>query len=105
MILQTGLELENSTVSRYLIRLTNQIYKMLPSREEDANWEWQLSIIIEEIRGAKRVFNEYQEQFLILLCKLEGMYSLTEEKDFLLYRRTIFECLSIIKEVAANVNR
>ena len=105
MILRTGLELENWAVSNYLIRLTNQIYKMLPSREEGANWEWQLSIIIEEVQGMKRVFNEYQDKLLILLCKLEGMYSLIKEEDFLLFRRTIFECLSIIKEVAANVNR
>lgn len=104
MILRTGLELENWAVSSYLVRLTNQIYKMLPSREEGADWEWQLSTIIEEVQGMKKVFSKHQDKLLILLCKLEGMYSLTDKEDFTLYRRTIFECLSIVNEVAADVN-
>ena len=31
-----------------------------------------------------------------LLCKLEGLSILTEEEDFQSYRRTIFECLSLL---------
>ena len=59
MVLQNGLEIADSAIQKYFIRLTNQIYKLLPSREE----------------------------------------------DFLLYRRTIFECLGIMNEVAEDVNR
>lgn len=54
--------------------------------------------------GYEKVFSKYQDKLLILLCKLEGMYSLTDKEDFTLYRRTIFECLSIVNEVAADVN-
>lgn len=37
--------------------------------------------------------------FFQLLCKLEGLFTLTEEDDFLEYRRIIFECLSLLTEL------
>lgn len=104
MVLKNGLTLEDQAVKSYLVRLTNQIYKLLPSREEGANWEWSLSIVIEEVIGMKEIFIDYQDKILLLLCKLEGMKELSGDENFLLYRRTIFECLSIIKEVTASVN-
>jgi len=41
----------------------------------------------------------YSEIFFSLLNKLEGLYSLTKEEDFLCYRRTIFECLGLMSEL------
>lgn len=104
MVLKRDLILEDQAVKSYLVRLTNQIYKLLPSREEGIDWQWSLKIIIEEIMGMKEIFISHQDKLLSLLCKLEGMKSLNDEKDFMLYRRTIFECLSILKEVAADDN-
>lgn len=105
MDLRPDLSLDGRSVKKYLVRLTNQVYKLLPSREEGADWEWPLSTIIEEVIGMKEIFVYQQDKILSLLCKLEGMRSLSNEEDFLLYRRTIFECLSIIKEVAEDANR
>lgn len=105
MILQNGLEIADSAIQKYFIRLTNQIYKLLPSREEGVDWQKPLSTLIEEILGMKDIFINYQDKLLALLCKLQGLHSLQEEKDFLLYRRTIFECLGIMNEVAEDVNR
>jgi hypothetical protein len=34
-----------------------------------------------------------------VLCKLEGLFMLTNENDFLKYRRTIFECLSLLNSL------
>lgn len=104
MVLKRDLILEDQAVKSYLVKLTNQIYKLLPSREEGIDWQWPLKIIIEEIMGMKEIFISHQDKLLSLLCKLEGMKSLNDEKDFMLYRRTIFECLSILKEVAADDN-
>jgi len=39
---------------------------------------------------------EFSEIFFPLLSKLEGLYSLINEDDFLCYRRTIFECLNLM---------
>ena len=37
--------------------------------------------------------------FFPLLCKLESLLTLTDEKDFLAFRRIIFECLELINEI------
>jgi len=42
----------------------------------------------------------YSEIYFPLLSKLEGLYSLTNEEDFLCYRRTIFECLNLMNILA-----
>ena len=34
-----------------------------------------------------------------LLCKLEALLTLTDEEDFLSFRKTIFECLTILNRV------
>jgi hypothetical protein len=34
-----------------------------------------------------------------LLCKLEGLYTLEEDKDYFLYRGTVFECLNLVGEL------
>lgn len=104
MVLKNGLTLEGQAVKNYLVKLTNQIYKLLPSREEGTDWNWLLSIVIEEIMGMKEIFVNHQDKLLSILCKLEGMRSLNEEEDFALYRRTVFECLSLMNEVAADVD-
>lgn len=104
MVLKLNLSVEDTAVKKYLVRLTNQIYKLLPSREEGADWQWSLSIVIEEIMGMKEIFINHQDKLLSVLCKLEGMRSLNDEEDFALYRRTVFECLGLINEVAADVN-
>ncbi len=41
----------------------------------------------------------YSEIFFPLLNKLEGLYSLVEDDDFLCYRRTIFECLGLMNDL------
>lgn len=104
MVLKPNLSVEDTAVKKYLVRLTNQIYKLLPSREEGTDWNWLLSTIIEEIMGMKEIFVNHQDKLLSILCKLEGMRSLNEEEDFALYRRTVFECLSLMNEVAADVD-
>lgn len=43
--------------------------------------------------------NNCSETFFPLISKLEGLYSLTEEEDFLCYRRTIFECLGLMNKI------
>ena len=97
MILSNNIEIKNEAIAYNLKRLTNQIYKLLPNREEGLDWRSPLSPIIEELAGMSKLVQFNKEDFFSLLCKLEGLYTLTEEEDFFLYRRTIFECLSIVE--------
>jgi len=96
MIIKYDGYIENVAVEKTLKRLTNQIYKLLPNREENLEWEKPLKNIMEELTGMDNLLVGKHDILFPLLCKLEGLFSLTEEDDFLLYRRTIFESLSLI---------
>lgn len=91
--------IENNAIITNLKRLVNQTYKLLPSREEGLDWEKPLITIIEEFAGMNELFLDHHNIFFSLLCKLEGLFTLTKENDFLIFRKTIFECLGLINEL------
>ena len=100
MILKYNVDIEEQTIHNRLQNLINQTYKLLPSREEGADWEKPLQTVLEELAGMQRLMNcGYSEIFFPLLNKLEGLYSLVEDDDFLCYRRTIFECLELMNDL------
>ena len=99
MILKYGAEIDKSAIDKNLNRITNQIYKLLPSREEKSDWQKPLTTIIEELAGMDRLLFDQHDILFPLLCKLEGLFLLSEDKDFFLYRRTIFECLGLINNI------
>ena len=91
--------IKDEAIQANLKRLVNQIYKLLPSREEGGDWQKPLSTIIEEFAGMDMILLEHHNLLFSLLCKLEGLFTLTEETDFLLFRKTIFECLNLVNEL------
>ena len=99
MLLKYGLDIEKEAVKANLGRLTNQIYKLLPIREEGKEWIRPLETIMEELAGMDRLFLDQQSNLYKLFCKLEGLFSLDSQEDFMLYRSVIFECLGIIGEL------
>lgn len=92
-------EIVNEAILVNLKRLTNQVYKLLPLREESGDWARPLETIIEEIAGMSRLLVGQQVILFKLLSKLEGLQILQEPKDFMLYRSIIFECLSLLGEL------
>ena len=92
---------EDNAVVTNLKRLVNQTYKLLPSREEGLDWEKPLITIIEEFAGMNELFLDHHSIFFSLLCKLEGLFTLARENDFLIFRKTIFECLGLINELVS----
>lgn len=92
------LEFEDQAIVDNINRLTNRIFKLLPSREEGGDWETPLNNIIIEITGMKILWSD-QPKLFSLLCKLEALNSLTEEDDFLTFRKIIFECLGILNDI------
>lgn len=98
MILKYDLDIDKEAIQVSLKRLINQTYKLLPIREEMGNWERPLETIIEELAGMQSLFYNQQPLLYKLSCKLEGLFSLTEEDDFMTYRGVIFECLGLLGE-------
>ena len=100
-----NISFSQETISAELKKLTNQIYKLLPFREEQVDWETPLTTILEELAGMDRLIldDKYHEILFPLMCKLEGLFLLKEENQFFLYRRTIFECLNLIQEIKTNI--
>lgn len=90
-----------TAIQKNLMRLINQIYKLLPQREEEKDWKTPLSTIIEELLGMIDLLD--QEKLFSLLCKLQGLNHLEQEEDFSLYRRIIFECLTLLNEIKGEI--
>ncbi len=77
-------------------RLTNQLWKLIPMRENGENWLEQLESVIIEISGLGEIFNS-NEKYLVLLSKLEGLKM--EDVSFAIYRKTVFESISLLREI------
>ena len=81
-------------IEKNLVRLTNQLWKLIPMRENEENWEKQLYTVIIEIAGLGKIFNQ-EPQFLQLVSKLEGLLQI--KTDFSTYRKTVFESISLLR--------
>ena len=68
-------------------------------REHEEDWLKQLDTVTIEIAGLNEIFEG--PQFLQMLCKLEGLK--TQETEFELYRKTVFECISLLQELNRGV--
>lgn len=105
MIIKYNIDISESAIQSNLKRIINQVYKLLPMREEGSDWQKPLETLMEELRGMSKLLIGQQEIFFSLLCKLEGLFTLTQEEDFLQYRRTIFECLGLLNLLNKNVKQ
>lgn len=77
-------------------RLTNQLWKLIPMRENEENWKSQLETVLIELAGLHELFN-IDDKYLILLTKLEGLRK--QDTEFIFYRKTIFEGISLLREI------
>lgn len=85
----------NETLKKDLKRLINQIWKLLPMRENNEDWQKQLGSVLNELYGLQAMFGD-QLNFLILLSKLEGLPQTT---DFMTYRVAVFSTISLLTEL------
>ena len=90
-------EFPSEVIDRQITRLTNQLWKLIPMRENEENWEKQLNIVKIEIAGLNRIFLQ-TPQFLQILAKLEGISEI-ENMEFSDYRRTVFEVISLLQQL------
>lgn len=90
-----GLAYSNRVIKTDLTRLVNQIWKLLPMREHEEDWQRQLNSVLVELRGLYELFGD-QLDFLILITKLEGLRT---EQNFMVYRVTIFSSITLLTEL------
>ena len=95
MDLKYNIRIQDAAIANNIDRLTNQVFKLLPSREEGGDWQAPLQNLILEIVGMNRLLID-QTLLFSLLCKMESLLTLTEEDDFLLFRKIVFECLGLL---------
>jgi hypothetical protein len=90
-----NIEFSYEDLSANVKRMTNQLWKLIPMREHEEDWQKQLDTVILEIAGLNEIF--IGPLFLQMLSKLEGLRTI--ETSFELYRKTVFECISILQEL------
>ena len=96
MITKYNFEFSKEEINKEIIRLTNQLWKLIPMRENGEDWDKQLETVIIDIAGKDEIFL-HNSQFLQLLSKLEGLRLVNTE--FSIYRKTVFECINLINEL------
>lgn len=81
----------------YTKNLINMIYKLLPLREEGDDWKSYLDSIIQELNGLFDFVDDEKQVIIIrLISKLNNLRYLENEKDFLLYRKIVFESINLL---------
>lgn len=96
-----NIEVNDNTVKENLNRIGNQIYKALCLREEEKEWKKPIETLSIELLGMNKLFPKDNNLFS-LVCKLQGITD--DTIDFMLYRRTIFECCSLVNKIKENIN-
>ena len=104
MIFKYDIRFDNEAIIKNLNRITNQIFKLLPNREEGEDWVTPLQNLILEITGMKMLWIDHQPELFSLLCRMEALQTLTGEDDFFIFRKLIFECLGILSDIKKCLN-
>lgn len=97
MISKYDLDFSVEVIEKTIQRLTNQMWKLIPMRENEEDWEKQLNTVIVEIVGLNEIFLS-NPLFIQILAKLEGI-KIKTDIDFMLYRKTVFESINLLQEL------
>ena len=95
MVIKYDININNDSIIKEIEKITNQIFKLLPIREEGGDWQTPLENIIIEIVGMNSILLDQVDLFS-LICRLEGLKGLELEEEFFLFRKNIFECLNLL---------
>ena len=90
-------DFSKESIEKNIGRLTNQLWKLIPMKENEEDWQKQINTVIIEITGLSKIFY-LNPEFLNILIKLEGM-SAQEDIPFNIYRKTVFETISLLQEL------
>lgn len=94
MINKYDLDFSIENINKNIIRLTNQVWKLIPMRENEEDWQKQLETVLLEIVGLDEIFL-HKAEYLQILSKLEGL-KIEKDVDFQFFRKTIFEIITLL---------
>lgn len=94
MIDKYEIKFSNEVVMSNIMRLINQIWKLIPMRENEENWQKQLNNVIIEIAGLNEIFVQ-DSHFLQLLANLEGL-QVKDDISFEIFRTKVFESINLL---------
>ena len=85
---------ENSVVSD-IKRLINQVWKLIPMKENNEDWKKQINQVLIEIIGLQNLF-ENKIDLLIIISKLEGLKECN--LDFKDFRALVFSIITLLSD-------
>ena len=91
-----GYDISQEVIKQNMTRLVNQLWKIIPMRENNEDWARQLETVKLEVAGLNEIFVQ-DPRFLQLLSKLEGL-QIEQDIEFPVYRKTVFEAISLLQE-------
>lgn len=94
MMNKYDLEFSKEVINRNVMRLTNQVWKLIPMRENEEDWQKQLETVLLEIVGLDEIFS-HKVEYLQILSKLEGL-KIEKDIDFQFFRKTVFEIITLL---------
>lgn len=83
---------DEEIVKNHMKRLVNQIWKLIPMRENDEDWKYQLELVTMQLIGFQKIFE--QIDILIPITKLEGLKH--QKTTFRQYRSEIFSVIDML---------
>ena len=97
MVNKYDIDFSKEEIKDEVIRLTNQLWKLIPMWENNEDWQKQLESVIIDIAGKDEIFL-HNSHFLQLLSKLEGLR--VTDIEFNIFRKTIFECINLAGNIS-----
>ena len=92
-------ELQCTTLDDYCKKyLVSKIFKLLPLKEENRDWDSYLINLNCELVGASEILLK-NIHFLSLMNKLEGLRSITKHEE---YRAIVFDCIRMAEKLPDN---
>lgn len=90
-----GFRIHEVPWSIYIKQKKNQVFKLLPLKEEGGEWQKQLKTILLELGGIADLTTTEEVMAITIMAKLAGLQN---EEDFILYRKTVFEIISLLED-------
>ena len=84
----------SQVTDKEIITLRNKIYKILPEREENKDWEKTLDEVLTLLAGMLEVTEE--TSFGKIYIKLSGLAIRGDTMEQKYFRKTIFDCLNLL---------
>lgn len=91
-----NISFEEDKVISDIKRLINQVWKLIPMKENNEDWKKQINQVLIEIIGLQSLF-ENKIDLLIIISKLEGLKEY--DLDFKDFRSLVFSVITLLSKI------